>query len=198
MGEAYPELRAAKGRVAAVLKQEEERFAETLENGMEVLEGALHREDRMLDGETVFKLYDTFGFPVDLTADIARERGVQVDLAGFEAEMQQQRERARAASKFQMQAERGVQRSSHRVSRLRDAASSIAACSRSTRTASRSTQIQPGEEAVVVLDRTPFYAESGGQVGDSRCSCVIRPRHASKCRGHAEDPGRGVRPQGRR
>src|SRR6478672_5137289 len=103
MGEAYPELPAAKGRIAAVLKQEEERFAETLEHGMEVLEGALHREDRMLDGETVFKLYDTFGFPVDLTADIARERGIQVDLAGFEAEMQQQRERARASSRFHMQ-----------------------------------------------------------------------------------------------
>ncbi|HTO45489.1 MAG TPA: alanine--tRNA ligase, partial [Burkholderiales bacterium] len=97
MGDAYPELPAAQGRVSAVLKQEEERFAETLEHGMQVLEGALHREDRMLDGETLFKLYDTYGFPVDLTADIARERGIQVDFAGFEAEMQQQRERARAA-----------------------------------------------------------------------------------------------------
>ncbi len=121
MGDAYPELVREKSRVIGVLKQEEERFAETLEHGMEVLEGALHREDRMLDGSTVFKLYDTFGFPVDLTADIARERGVQVDLAGFEAEMQQQRERARAASKFQMQAERGVRRQAHRVSRLRNA-----------------------------------------------------------------------------
>ncbi|MFI4922540.1 MAG: alanine--tRNA ligase, partial [Burkholderiales bacterium] len=92
MGAAYPELASGAGRAAQVLKQEEERFAETLENGMEVLESALHAEDRMLDGETVFKLYDTFGFPVDLTADIARERGIQVDFAGFEAEMQQQRE----------------------------------------------------------------------------------------------------------
>ena len=121
MGEAYPELVREKSRVIGVLKQEEERFAETLEHGMEVLEGALHREDRMLDGETVFKLYDTFGFPVDLTADIARERGVQVDLAGFEAEMQQQRERARAASKFQIGAGRGVHRQGHRVPRLRNA-----------------------------------------------------------------------------
>src|SRR3954464_2631645 len=100
MGEAYPELASAQERVAQILKQEEERFAETLENGMKVLEGALTREDKMLDGETVFQLYDTYGFPVDLTADIARERGVHLDHAGFEAAMQRQRERARAASKF--------------------------------------------------------------------------------------------------
>ncbi|HEV2007373.1 MAG TPA: alanine--tRNA ligase, partial [Burkholderiales bacterium] len=97
MGEAYPELTAARDRVAQVLRQEEERFAETLENGMKILEGALNREDKMLEGETVFQLYDTYGFPVDLTADIARERGVRVDYAGFEAAMEQQRERARAA-----------------------------------------------------------------------------------------------------
>src|SRR6185295_7704457 len=100
MGDAYPELAKAQERVTQVLKQEEERFAATLENGMRVLEGALTREDRMLDGETVFQLYDTFGFPVDLTADIARERGVRVDYAGFEAAMERQRERARSASKF--------------------------------------------------------------------------------------------------
>ena len=100
MGDAYPELRSAAKRVADVLKQEEERFAETLEHGMGVLEGALASGEKLLDGETVFKLYDTFGFPVDLTADICRERGVSLDLAGFEAAMGQQRERARAASKF--------------------------------------------------------------------------------------------------
>src|SRR5207302_5374586 len=104
MGEAYPELPRAKERVTEVLEVEEERFAETRENGMKVLEGALHREDRMLDGETVFQLYDTFGFPVDLTADIARERGIMIDHAGFEAAMQRQRERARAAGKFKMDA----------------------------------------------------------------------------------------------
>src|SRR5471030_2366061 len=92
MGGAFPELVAAKERVMQVLKQEEERFAETLENGMKVLEVALTCEDKMLDGETVFQLYDTFGFPVDLTADIARERGIRVDHAGFEAAMEQQRE----------------------------------------------------------------------------------------------------------
>ena len=100
MGEAYPELPKVADRVSQVLRQEEERFAETLANGMKVLEGALNREDRMLDGETVFQLYDTFGFPVDLTADIARERDVRVDYAGFEAAMERQRARARAASKF--------------------------------------------------------------------------------------------------
>src|SRR5688572_22989993 len=100
MGDAYPELRTAAKRVADVLKLEEERFAETLENGMRVLESALASGEKLLDGDTVFKLYDTFGFPVDLTADIGRERGVSIDLAGFEAAMETQRERARAASKF--------------------------------------------------------------------------------------------------
>src|SRR5262249_44742267 len=100
MGAAYPELHAAAKRVADVLKLEEERFAETLEHGMGVLESALASGEKLLDGDTVFKLYDTFGFPVDLTADIGRERGVTIDLAGFEAAMEAQRERARAASKF--------------------------------------------------------------------------------------------------
>src|SRR5258706_7579548 len=104
MGDAYPELRSAKDRVADVLKQEEERFAETLENGMGVLESALASGEKLLDGETVFRLYDTFGFPVDLTADICRERGVMIDMAGFEAAMEQQRQRARAPAKFSMAA----------------------------------------------------------------------------------------------
>src|SRR3982750_3011263 len=104
MGEAYPELRSSRERVADVLKQEEERFAETLENGMGVLESALASGEKLLDGETVFRLYDTFGFPVDLTADIARERGVRIDMAGFEAAMDEQRARARAASRFAMAA----------------------------------------------------------------------------------------------
>src|SRR5919109_1251663 len=100
MGDAYAELRGAKERVADVLKQEEERFAETLENGMSVLESALASGEKLLDGETVFRLYDTFGFPVDLTADICRERGVRIDMAGYEAAMEEQRGRARAASRF--------------------------------------------------------------------------------------------------
>ena len=165
MGEAYPELVENKGRVAAVLRQEEERFAETLDNGMQVLESALHREDRMLEGETVFKLYDTFGFPVDLTADIARERGFQVDLAGFEAAMSEQRERARAASKFQMAQAveyRGEATQFLGYENLRLDARVLAIYREGTQVNS----IQAGEQAVIVLDRTPFYAESGGQVGD--------------------------------
>jgi alanyl-tRNA synthetase len=165
MGEAYPELVEAKSRVSAVLKQEEERFAETLENGMAVLEGALHREDRMLDGETVFKLYDTFGFPVDLTADIARERGFQVDLAGFEAAMAEQRERARAASKFQMAQGveyRGQATEFHGYDTLKMSGRILAIYREGTQV----NALQAGEEGVIVLDRTPFYAESGGQIGD--------------------------------
>ncbi len=165
MGDAYPELTSARERVTQVLRQEEERFAETLANGMRVLEGALNREDRMLDGETVFQLYDTFGFPVDLTADIARERGVRVDYAGFEAAMQRQRERARAASKFAVTT--GVEYAGratefHGYDALMLESTVVALY----REGAQTQDIAAGESAVVVLDRTPFYAESGGQVGD--------------------------------
>ena len=166
MGEAYPELTAAQTRVEQVLLQEEERFAETLDHGMEVLDAAMKKEDRMLDGSMVFKLYDTYGFPLDLTADIARERGFNVDFAGFEAEMQQQRERARAASRFSMQS--AVEYSGQATEflgyeLLKLEARVLAIYRGGTATAS----LESGEEGVVVLDRTPFYAESGGQVGDS-------------------------------
>src|SRR5713101_626049 len=167
MGEAYPELPRAKERVAQVLKAEEERFAETLENGMKVLEGALHREDRMLDGETVFQLYDTFGFPVDLTADMARERGIMIDHAGFEAAMQRQRERARAAGKFKMDA--GVEYSG-RATEFRGYDTLALDDARVTALYREGTSvpaIAASEAAIVVLDKTPFYAESGGQVGDA-------------------------------
>ncbi|HET7201656.1 MAG TPA: alanine--tRNA ligase, partial [Burkholderiales bacterium] len=167
MGDAYPELPKAKERVTQVLRAEEERFAETLEHGMKVLEGALHREDHMLDGETVFQLYDTFGFPVDLTADMARERGIVIDYAGFEAAMGRQRERARAAGKFKMEA--GVEYSG-RATEFRgydtlalDGAKVTAIYREGTPVPA----IAKGEAAIVVLDKTPFYAESGGQVGDS-------------------------------
>jgi alanyl-tRNA synthetase len=165
MGDAYPELPSSAKRVAETLKQEEERFAETLDNGMGVLEGALHREDRMLDGETVFRLYDTFGFPVDLTADIARERGVQVDFAGFESAMEAQRERARAASRFH--SARGVEYEGQATQfdgyeTLNEQASVVALY----RDGTSVDRLAVGEHGIVVLDRTPFYAESGGQVGD--------------------------------
>ena len=165
MGEAYPELVAAQNRVTAVLKQEEERFAETLENGMGVLETAMASEDRMLDGETVFKLYDTFGFPLDLTADIARERGITVDFAGFEHAMQQQRERARAASKFTMG--KGLEFSGEKTEFVGyDSLEQEGRIVALYKEGSQVSEINAGDIAVIVLDRTPFYAESGGQVGD--------------------------------
>jgi alanyl-tRNA synthetase len=165
MGEAYPELRAGAARVAEVLLQEEMRFAETLEHGMGVLEGALASGEKLLDGETVFKLYDTFGFPVDLTADICRERGVSLDLAGFEAAMEAQRERARAASRFTSAA--GLAYSGGRTDfRGYDTLSLRARVVALYREGAQVAQLETGENGVVVLDQTPFYAESGGQVGD--------------------------------
>ncbi|HYX64276.1 MAG TPA: alanine--tRNA ligase [Burkholderiales bacterium] len=165
MGDAYPELRAAKEKVAEVLKQEEERFAETLENGMGVLESALASGEKLLDGDTVFRLYDTYGFPVDLTADIARERGVRIDMAGFEAAMDEQRARARAASRFAMGAAldySGIRTEFHGYDTLGLRGKIVALYREGTQVA----ELQSGESGVVVLDRTPFYAESGGQVGD--------------------------------
>ncbi|HVS27671.1 MAG TPA: alanine--tRNA ligase [Burkholderiales bacterium] len=165
MGEAYPELVSGAQRATQVLKQEEERFAETLENGMEVLEAALHTEDRMLDGETVFKLYDTYGFPLDLTADIARERGITVDFAGFEEAMERQRERARAASKFGTQSSveyNGKQTEFHGYDTLKLDSKVVALYVEGASV----DRVAQGKQAIVVLDRTPFYAESGGQVGD--------------------------------
>ena len=165
MGDAYPELHTSEKRVTDVLKQEEERFAETLENGMKVLENALHREDRMLDGETVFQLYDTFGFPVDLTADIARERGITLDMAGFESAMSRQREQARAAGKFK--ASLGVSYTGDKTlftgyERFAGEGAVVAIYVDGTPVQ----EITSGQKAIVVLDTTPFYAESGGQVGD--------------------------------
>ncbi|MES2353954.1 MAG: alanine--tRNA ligase [Pseudomonadota bacterium] len=165
MGEAYPELTAVQTRVEGVLLQEEVRFAETLENGMSVLEVALQSKNKTLDGETVFKLYDTFGFPLDLTADIARERGVTVDIAGFEAAMDAQRVRARSASKFT--AESSLEYSGAKTEfvgydKLEEEARVIAIYEEGTAVDS----VQANVPAIIVLDRTPFYAESGGQVGD--------------------------------
>ena len=166
MGQAYPELVAAKERVAAVLQQEEERFAETLEHGMQVLETALGQKVTVLDGETTFRLYDTFGFPLDLTADIARERGITVDHAGFEQAMARQREQARAANKFTMQEGieyNGSQTTFYGYEALQHEGQVLAIYKQG----SPVDFIEAGDEAVVVLDQTPFYAESGGQVGDS-------------------------------
>ncbi len=166
MGQAYPELTAAKKRVAAVLLQEEERFAETLENGMQILETALSQKIKVLDGETAFRLYDTFGFPIDLTADIARERGITVDHEGFEQAMARQREQARAANKFTMQEGieyTGSQTTFYGYDTLQHEGQVLAIYKQG----SAVDFVEAGDEAVVVLDQTPFYAESGGQAGDS-------------------------------
>jgi alanyl-tRNA synthetase len=165
MGAAYPELPADAERVGAVLRQEEERFAETIDHGMQILEGALESEDKMLDGETVFRLYDTFGFPLDLTADIARERGFKVDHAGFEAAMERQREQARAHSQFRMKGSvdyDGVKTWFRGYDTLSEEATVVALYREGTKVDA----LLPGQSGIVVLDKTPFYAESGGQVGD--------------------------------
>jgi alanyl-tRNA synthetase len=167
MGEAYPELKANQARVTEVLKQEEERFFQTITNGMEILETALANTSKVIDGETAFKLHDTFGFPLDLTADVCRERGVTVDDAGFEVAMNRQRDQARAAGKFKMAQGleySGVPTVFHGYDTLnKDAAKVLALYVDGTQVKS----IKAGDSAVLVLDNTPFYAESGGQVGDA-------------------------------
>lgn len=169
MGAAYPELVQNQSRIAQILKQEEERFSETLEHGMKILESALAElpKDGVLDGQTLFTLYDTYGFPVDLTADICREREVEVDLEGFEHAMQRQREMARASGKFKTTATDlhydGVETRFEGYEQLQATATVTALYV----DGSVVDQITAGQEAIVVLDITPFYAESGGQVGDT-------------------------------
>jgi len=165
MGAAYPELTEAKERVMQTLKAEEERFGETLENGMKILEAQLARDPQNLDGATAFTLYDTYGFPLDLTADICRERNVRLDEEGFAAAMEQQKKTARAAGKFKMAANveysgdknkfvgyEQLEATSRVVALYWDGISVM--------------ELSAGQAGIVVLDTTPFYAESGGQVGD--------------------------------
>lgn len=169
MGQAYPELAAAQARVEQILSQEEERFAETLENGLRLLEGTLGRlSGRRLPGDVIFRLYDTYGFPVDLTADIAREHGLELDMKGFEKEMESQRAKARAASRFEADYGDSVKLSAETeftgYERLEDTGRIQALFKNGHEPVEA---LEEGEEGVVVLDRTPFYAESGGQVGDT-------------------------------
>ncbi|MCU0969543.1 MAG: alanine--tRNA ligase, partial [Rubrivivax sp.] len=167
MGDAYPELAREAVRVTDVLRQEEERFFQTIAHGMEILEAALADGTRVIDGETAFKLHDTFGFPLDLTADVCRERGVTVDEAGFQSAMQRQRAQARAAAKFRMAAGleySGADTAFHGYEHL--------VCEHGKVTAiyldgTPVTRARAGDDVVIVLDHTPFYAESGGQVGDT-------------------------------
>jgi alanyl-tRNA synthetase len=167
MGEAYPELRQNEKRITEVLKTEEERFFQTIAHGMEILEGALASGEKQIDGETAFKLHDTYGFPVDLTADVCRERDVTVDQAGFDAAMAHQREQARAAGKFKMATGleyAGVPTGFHGYEHLTVDAVNVTAIYVDGASVQ---QAQAGDDAVIVLDHTPFYAESGGQCGDS-------------------------------
>ncbi len=167
MGDAYPELRQQQQRAIEVLKQEEEAFFRTIANGMEILERALGTGAKQVDGETAFKLHDTYGFPVDLTADVCRERDVTVDEAGFNVLLEQQRQRAREAGKFKMA--HGLEYSGnpttfHGYEKLIHEAAQVTAIYVDGTAVD---QASSGDDAVIVLDHTPFYAESGGQVGDT-------------------------------
>jgi alanyl-tRNA synthetase len=165
MGDAYPRLKNDAARVMEVLRVEEERFFETLENGMEILDAALAGDTKVLPGEVAFKLHDTYGFPLDLSADVCRERGLSVDEAGFHAAMDKQKAQARAAGKFKM--DRALEYSGAGntfvgYDQLEVATKIVALYAEGT----PATELKAGQNGVVVLDTTPFYAESGGQVGD--------------------------------
>lgn len=167
MGEAYPELAAAQGQVERVLKVEEERFAETLEQGMKTLEACVEKmSGKVIPGDVVFQLYDTYGFPVDLTADYARENNLTVDHAGFDIAMGAQRDRARAAKNFGADYNQTIKLDAETeftgYQKLNDQAQIIGLFQNSAAV----DVLAEGTEGVVVLDTTPFYAESGGQVGD--------------------------------
>ncbi len=167
MGEAFPELRNNKDLVAKILKQEEERFAETLEQGLKLLEQVIAKmSGREIPGEDVFRLYDTYGFPLDLTADIAREQGLTIDTDGYNKAMEEQKAKARAASKFDMDASLFPQ-----IGQETEFMGYVSLEEKSTITGiyqegSSVKQIQAGDSGGIVLDATPFYAESGGQIGD--------------------------------
>lgn len=166
MGEAYPHLAANAQRVMDVLQAEEERFFETLGHGMEILEAALAEGQTTLPGDVAFKLHDTYGFPLDLTHDVCRERGVGVDVAGFEAAMERQKTQARAAGKFKMDRVLDYAGPDNRFvgyEHLQAQAKVVALYHEGTPVA----ELKAGQAGIVVLDETPFYAESGGQVGDS-------------------------------
>ncbi|WP_019042557.1 alanine--tRNA ligase [Comamonas testosteroni] len=165
MGDAYPKLKEQQAHITSVLKAEEERFFETLANGMEILDSALAGDVKVLPGDVAFKLHDTYGFPLDLSNDVARERGVTVDEAGFNAAMQHQKETARAAGKFKM--DRALEYTGQGntfvgYDKLAESAKIVALYADGVSVS----ELKAGQNGVVVLDTTPFYAESGGQVGD--------------------------------
>lgn len=170
MGEAYPELVSEKKRIAATLKQEEERFFETIENGMQIFLAEFLKEylrdGKVFSGDVAFKLHDTYGFPLDLTSDMCREKGFSVDIEGFNTAMARQKEQARAAGKFKMATNLeydGVATAFHGYEQL-ETSGMITALYKE---GSAVNQLLEGDQGVVILDNTPFYAESGGQIGDS-------------------------------
>jgi alanyl-tRNA synthetase len=176
MGDAYPELVKAQSQVERVLEQEEVRFAETLDHGMKILEEAIASlQGDVIPGDTVFKLYDTYGFPVDLTADIARERSLSLDMPGFETEMEAQRARARAANSFEALIASGLEVEGSTEFTGYECLTGKAAIGALYKGGEAVEVLHDGEEGIVLLDHTPFYAESGGQVGDRG---VI---HSSEC-----------------
>jgi len=168
MGAAYPELVKAQDQVKRVLKMEEEKFAETLEQGMKILDADItNMSGTEIPGETVFRLYDTYGFPVDLTADIAREKKLTLDMTGYEQCMEQQREKARSASQFGGDHHTTIELEGNTdftgYEKLEDQSKIVALI----RDDEKVDSLKAGEQGMVVLDKTPFYAESGGQAGDS-------------------------------
>ncbi len=168
MGAAYPELTRGSAHAQRVLEQEELRFAETLTTGMALLDAAIRDlHGSIIDGATVFKLYDTYGFPVDLTADIARERGLTIDQAGFDAAMDAQRERARAASRFGVDLRGGAAIGARTTFQGYETLSAEGCVVALLKDGAPVNALSAGERGEVVLDRTPFYAEAGGQVGDT-------------------------------
>jgi alanyl-tRNA synthetase len=173
MGVAYPELVEAQEQIERVLKKEEQRFAETLEQGMKILESCIvGMEGTVIPGDTVFLLYDTYGFPVDLTADVAREKQLTVDHQGFELAMQEQRERARSASQFAAEYDQDIKLDAPPTQfigyeTLAEEGKIIAMFKQGQAI----DILEEGDEAIIVLDRTPFYAESGGQIGD--CGTIV-------------------------
>ena len=175
MGDAYPKLRADEARITSVLKTEEERFFETLANGMEILDAALADGVAVLPGEVAFKLHDTYGFPLDLTKDVCRENGILVDEAGFQIAMEKQKTQARAAGKFKMDKAleySGAVNIFTGYERLEEPARVVALYHEGSPVQA----LAEGQSGVVVLDTTPFYAESGGQVGDQgalAAECVL-------------------------
>ncbi|MEP3857822.1 alanine--tRNA ligase [uncultured Porticoccus sp.] len=168
MGDAYPELAKAQAQVEKVLLAEERQFEKTLDKGMALLESALNDlQGEVIPGELIFTLYDTFGFPVDLTNDIARERGLSLDMASYEAAMEQQRQRARSAGAFKVDYSHSLVLDGATAFTGYDNLSGQGEVRALLREGAQVSQLATGEEGIVVLDQTPFYAESGGQAGDS-------------------------------